>query len=91
MATVGIRVWISEKVRRHWAALQKVIGRLRLPAVQGRRHATSQVLALSRAGAWDWGGYRSGQTGQTVNLMAYAFVGSNPTPPIRNDEIRMTE
>jgi hypothetical protein len=25
-------------------------------------------------------GYRSGQTGQTVNLLAYAFVGSNPTP-----------
>jgi hypothetical protein len=22
--------------------------------------------------------YRSGQTGQTVNLMAYAFAGSNP-------------
>jgi hypothetical protein len=27
------------------------------------------------------GGYRSGQPGQTVNLLAYAFVGSNPTPP----------
>ncbi len=27
------------------------------------------------------GGYRSGQTGQTVNLLAYAFVGSIPTPP----------
>ena len=26
-------------------------------------------------------GYRSGQTGQTVNLLAPAFVGSNPTPP----------
>jgi len=25
-------------------------------------------------------GYRSGQTGQTVNLLAHAFVGSNPTP-----------
>lgn len=27
------------------------------------------------------GAYRSGQTGQTVNLLAYAFVGSNPTAP----------
>ena len=27
------------------------------------------------------GGYRSGQTGQTVNLMPSGFVGSNPTPP----------
>ena len=27
------------------------------------------------------GVYRSGQTGQTVNLMAYAFEGSNPSAP----------
>lgn len=26
-------------------------------------------------------GYRSGQTGQTVNLLAYAFEGSNPSLP----------
>ncbi len=25
-------------------------------------------------------GYSSGQRGQTVNLMAYAFDGSNPSP-----------
>jgi len=28
-------------------------------------------------------GYRSGQTGQTVNLLAQAFEGSNPSPTIR--------
>ena len=27
------------------------------------------------------GRYRSGQTGQTVNLLAYAFAGSNPALP----------
>ena len=27
------------------------------------------------------GRYRSGQTGQTVNLLAHAFVGSNPALP----------
>lgn len=27
------------------------------------------------------GVFRSGQTGQTVNLMAYAFGGSNPSAP----------
>lgn len=27
------------------------------------------------------GRYRSGQPGQTVNLLAFAFVGSNPTRP----------
>jgi hypothetical protein len=31
------------------------------------------------------GSYRSGQTGQTVNLMAYAFAGSNPALPILID------
>ncbi len=28
-------------------------------------------------------GYPSGQRGQTVNLLAYAYVGSNPTPSTR--------
>ena len=28
-------------------------------------------------------GYRSGQPGQTVNLLAYAFGGSNPSPTTR--------
>ena len=27
------------------------------------------------------GRYQSGQLGQTVNLLAYAFVGSNPALP----------
>ena len=27
------------------------------------------------------GRYRSGQTGQTVNLLAHAFAGSNPALP----------
>ena len=27
------------------------------------------------------GRYRSGQTGETVNLLAYAFSGSNPLLP----------
>ncbi len=29
------------------------------------------------------GGYPSGQRGQTVNLLAFAFAGSNPAPPTR--------
>ncbi len=27
------------------------------------------------------GGYQSGQLGRTVNPLAYAFEGSNPSPP----------
>ena len=33
------------------------------------------------------GGYRSGQTGQTVNLLAYAFQGSNPCPPTTQEAL----
>ena len=38
----------------------------------------------SARGRRDAGSYRSGQTGQTVNLMAYAFAGSNPALPTEN-------
>ena len=30
------------------------------------------------------GSYQSGQMGQTVNLLAYAFGGSNPSPPTQS-------
>ena len=30
------------------------------------------------------GKYQSGQMGQTVNLLAYAFGGSNPSLPTKN-------
>ena len=36
----------------------------------------------------DKGGYQSGQMGQTVNLLAYAFGGSNPSPPTKKDAFR---
>ncbi len=32
------------------------------------------------------GSYQSGQMGQTVNLLAYAFGGSNPSLPTRKKE-----
>ena len=31
------------------------------------------------------GRYRSGQTGQTVNLLAHAFEGSNPSLPTNTE------
>ena len=33
------------------------------------------------------GKYQSGQMGQTVNLLAYAFGGSNPSLPTGNQTI----
>ncbi len=33
------------------------------------------------------GKYQSGQMGQTVNLLAYAFGGSNPSLPTRNSSL----
>ena len=37
------------------------------------------------------GGYQSGQLGQTVNLLAHAFVGSNPTPPTHAGVAQLVE
>ena len=35
------------------------------------------------------GSYQSGQMGQTVNLLAYAFGGSNPSLPTKKTECRL--
>src|SRR5689334_1148037 len=54
-------------------------------------HRTQQTLNLSGRGSFGLNprsctpnrqvvGYPSGQRGQTVNLLAYAFAGSNPAP-----------
>ena len=42
------------------------------------------MCGVGRAGKWGRGavGYPSGQREQTVNLPAYAFEGSNPSPTI---------
>ena len=34
------------------------------------------------------GKYQSGQMGQTVNLLAYAFGGSNPSLPTQKKDIQ---
>jgi hypothetical protein len=41
----------------------------------------SQRRAVASVASILPGRYRSGQTGQTVNLLAYAFNGSNPFLP----------
>ena len=51
----------------------------------GRGIGTMPLLRLAkrarRPGQQPKGGYSSGQRGQTVNLLAYAYGGSNPSPP----------
>jgi hypothetical protein len=39
------------------------------------------ILPLDQAAARQKGRYPSGQRGQTVNLLAYAYAGSNPALP----------
>lgn len=43
------------------------------PAVAGSSPIASSIF-------FPMVGYRSGQPGQTVNLLAFAFEGSNPSP-----------
>src|ERR1700749_4660853 len=51
---------------------------------RGRWHEncidTLQLRNQNTRLVFSWEGYPSGQREQTVNLPAYAFVGSNPTP-----------
>ena len=46
------------------------------PPVDKRRGLSAYCALIARAMV----GYPSGQRGQTVNLLAYAFTGSNPVP-----------
>ena len=47
----------------------------------GRRRPFFNGVVLSLT--IDLGEYQSGQLGQTVNLLTYVFVGSNPASPTR--------
>ena len=53
-----------------------------------KQKKSSRKLGISKRNTYlcnvlrkDRGGYQSGQMGQTVNLLAFAFGGSNPSPP----------
>ena len=52
------------------------------PTHPRRCRGSPAALHFAPAFAAPPGGYRSGQTGQTVNLLANAYGGSNPSPPI---------
>ena len=45
--------------------------------------STAAILIPTPARTLNKGKYQSGQMGQTVNLLAYAFGGSNPSLPTR--------
>src|ERR1700739_1944766 len=51
-------------------------------AVQGGVEPQTENCERRTAKTLITGRYRSGQTGQTVNLLAHAFAGSNPALPI---------
>src|SRR5213075_2162850 len=53
-----------------------------------KRVDTGQRLWLNPRPCAGVVGYPSGQRGQTVNLLAYAFAGSNPAPTTTSDFIR---
>ena len=53
-----------------------------------KQKKSSRKLGVSKRNTYlcnvlrkDRGGYQSGQMGQTVNLLAFAFGGSNPSLP----------
>ena len=46
-----------------------------------KRHQRYSIIPAKLVGLGNTGKYQSGQMGQTVNLLAYAFGGSNPSLP----------
>jgi hypothetical protein len=59
------------------------------------QQVASSILAVSSAGSkgnkiGESVGFLSGQKEQTVNLPAYAFEGSNPSPTIINRGVRIS-
>jgi hypothetical protein len=50
------------------------------PMDPGGSLTSSTSIRILRPAFWRMVGYPSGQRGQTVNLLAYAFDGSNPSP-----------
>ena len=44
-------------------------------------YCTIKIFVVHLHRNWHKGEYQSGQMGQTVNLLAYAFGGSNPSSP----------
>ena len=58
-----------------------------------KRHLHNGLIAMRVSDflEGDKGKYQSGQMGQTVNLLAYAFGGSNPSLPTRCKENLVAE
>ncbi|TSC57316.1 MAG: hypothetical protein Greene041619_1233 [Candidatus Peregrinibacteria bacterium Greene0416_19] len=70
-----------------YAAALRGSASLRLRAAAGESlycYTFTRVLSIPSLGR-----YRSGQTGQTVNLLAYAFAGSSPARPTIRLAIRV--
>ncbi len=52
------------------------------------RAISERLFCVVKCGLCEMGKYQSGQMGQTVNLLAYAFGGSNPSLPTNSGESR---
>lgn len=65
----------------HWFCKPDVVGSSPSASFvelqQGEVCQSSSVCVVGE----NWGVFQSGQMGQTVNLVAYAFAGSNPAAP----------
>ena len=76
-----IRTFFSKKTRKTFAVSKK--SRTFAPQLRNR-HTLSNEKSVNQKRL---GKYQSGQMGQTVNLLAYAFGGSNPSLPTKIAEV----
>ena len=81
-AICGLRMPPKTACRARGGVLYTQLAKFAALAVQGGVEPQTENCERRTAKTLITGRYRSGQTGQTVNLLAHAFAGSNPALPI---------
>ena len=80
-AIFGLRMPPKTACRARGGVLYTQLAKFAALAVQGGVEPQTENCERRTAKTLITGRYRSGQTGQTVNLLAHAFAGSNPALP----------
>ena len=76
------QLFVVDIDRRNFLPGMASAGRLCSGSAPGQKTCDQSWPSLYQRSLWRPGRYRSGQTGRTVNPLAYAFAGSNPALPI---------
>ena len=79
-------------MKRKWSGAKSIPGKKRKKADKRANSSGKDERSEFLAGEeQNKGSYQSGQMGQTVNLLAYAFGGSNPSLPTKKCRLELQD